>query len=135
MRGIFGCEPGWGLTVVRIMAAIVFIVSGYGKWVGGIGATAAGFAKIGIPLPGVAAPFIATLELAGGTLLALGLLTRPLALLFAVEMTVTSFYVKFPAQWWNPVRIDLMLLAAGVLLILAGPGRVALDNMWRMEKQ
>ena len=45
-------------------------------------------------------------------------------------MTVTAFYVKFPAQWWNPARIDLMLLAAGVLFVLAGPGRLALDELW-----
>jgi len=117
------------------MMAIVFIVSGSSKWAAGLAATAAGFAKIGIPAPGFAAFFIATLELGGGILLLLGLFTRVLGLLFALEMTVTAFYVKFPAQWWNPARIDLMLLAAGILLILAGPGRLALDNVWQEHER
>jgi len=90
---------------------------------------------VGIPAAGLAAPFIATLELGGGILLFLGLFTRVLGLLFTLEMIVTAFYVRFPAQWWNPARIDLMLLAAGILLILAGPGRLALDNVWRRREQ
>ena len=134
MRWIFGIDPGWGLTLLRLMTAIVFIVSGSGKWAAGVAATTAGFAKVGIPAPGIAAPFIVILELGGGILLFLGLFTRVLGLLFALEMTVTTFYVKFPAQWWNPVRIDLMLLVAGILLIIAGPGRLAVDNLWP-EKQ
>jgi len=98
MRSLWGVEPGWGITAVRIMTAIVFIVSGYGKWAAGMTATAAGFAKVGIPAAAVAAPFIATLELGGGILLLLGLMTRVLGVLFALEMIVTAFYVKFPAQ-------------------------------------
>jgi putative oxidoreductase len=135
MRGLWGVDPAWGITIVRIMMAIVFIVSGYGKWAAGMTTTAAGFAKAGIPAAEIAAPFIATLELGGGILLLLGLATRVLGVLFALEMIVTAFYVKFPAQWWNPARIDLMLLAAGVLLIIAGPGRLALDNVWQRREQ
>ena len=131
MRGIFGIDPGWGITLLRLMTAIVFIVSGSGKWAAGLAATTAGFAKVGIPAPGIAPPFIVVLELGGGILLFLGLFTRGLGLLFAFEMTVTTFYVKFPAQGWNPARIDLMLLVAGILLIIAGPGRLAVDNLWR----
>jgi putative oxidoreductase len=130
MRGLFGVHPGWGITVVRLVTATVFIVSGYGKWAASLAAVAAGFAKIGIPIPGVMAPFIATLELGGGILLFLGLITRVLGLLFALEMVVTAFYVKFPAQWWNPARLDLMLLAAGILVMIGGPGRLALDDLW-----
>jgi putative oxidoreductase len=134
MRGIFGIDPGWGIALLRLMTAIVFIVSGSGKWAVGLAATTAGFARVGIPAPGIAAPFIVILELGGGLLVFLGLFTRVLGLLFALEMTVTAFYVKFPAQWWNPARIDLMLLVAGILLIIVGPGRLAVDNLWP-EKQ
>ena len=73
MRGIFGLDPGWGIAVGRLVTGIVFAVSGYGKWAAGMGATAGGFGKIGIPAPGAAAPFVATLELVGGLLLCLGL--------------------------------------------------------------
>ena len=63
MRGIFGIDPGWGITLLRLMTAIVFIVSGSGKWAAGLAATTAGFAKVGIPAPGIAAPFIVIREL------------------------------------------------------------------------
>jgi len=134
MRGIFGIDPGWGITLLRLMTAIVFIVSGSGKWAAGVAATTAGFAKVGIPAPGIAAPFIMVLELGGGILLFLGFFTRGLGLLFAVEMMVTAFYVKFPAQWWNPARIDLMLLVTGILLVIVGPGRLAVDTLWLEER-
>ena len=45
MRGIFGIDPGCGITLLRLMTAIVFIVSGSGKWAAGLAATTAGFAK------------------------------------------------------------------------------------------
>jgi putative oxidoreductase len=66
MRGPWDVDPAWGITIVRIMMAIVFIVSGYGKWAGGMTATATGFAKAEIPAAAIAAPLIATLELGGG---------------------------------------------------------------------
>src|SRR5438477_9542572 len=98
MRGIFGIDPGWGITLLRLMTAIVFIVSGSGKWAAGVAATTAGFAKVGIPASGIAAPFIMILELGGGIFLFLGLFTRGLGLLFAVEMAVTAFLRQVSLQ-------------------------------------
>ena len=60
----------------------------------------------------------------------LGLFTRWLGLLFAIEFTVAAFYVKLP-QGWNAMRIDLMLLASGILLALEGAGPASLDALWR----
>lgn len=130
MKNLSRIDPGWGITIVRIMMAVIFIVSGFKKWQAGMGATAAFFTKVGIPLPGVAAPLVGTLEVVGGILLLLGIASRLFGLLFAIEMIVTAFYVKFPAQWFDPARIDLMLLAAGTMVVIAGPGRLAVDNLW-----
>lgn len=132
MAGIWGSHPGWGLTAVRVAMAIILIVAGYQKWVSGIGGTSAYFAKVGIPLAGVMGPFIGLLELGGGLLLLVGLFARWLGLLYAIEFTVAAFYVKFPAGFAGG-RLDLMLLAGGLLFLLAGPGRAAIDEVW-LEK-
>jgi putative oxidoreductase len=127
MRGVLGIQPGWGLTLVRISTGLIFAVHGYQKFTGGIAGVVGFFTKLGIPAPGVMAPFIATLELAGGVLLILGLLTRWVALLLVIEMIVTAFWVQIPARGWNASDLDRSLLAASLALFLAGPGRAAID--------
>ena len=128
MRGIFGVDPGWGVTVVRISMGLIFAVHGYQKFAGGIPGVSAFFAKVSIPLPGLMAPFIAVLELVGGILLVLGLATRWVGLLFALEMIVTTFWVQIPGRGWGASDLDRSLLAGGILLFLAGAGRAALDE-------
>jgi len=125
MRGILGIHPGWGITAVRVAMALVLIYSGWGKWNAGMSAVAGGFEKMGIPFPGVAGPFIAVLELVGGILLLLGIAGRWLGLLYTIEFIVAFFYVKLPAGFGG-ARLDLMLLAGGVVIFLAGPGKAAL---------
>ena len=112
------------------MTGLLFAVHGYQKFAGGIGGVTTLFAKLAIPFPGLIAPFIAILELVGGILLLLGVATRVVAGLFAVEMLVTTLWVKMPSAGWNASDLDRMLLVSCVLLVLAGPGAAALDRLW-----
>jgi putative oxidoreductase len=130
MGGVLGINPGWGLTLIRISTGLIFAVHGYQKFAGGIAGVAGYFAKLGIPAPGLMAPFVATLELAGGVLLLLGLATRWVGLLLVLEMIVTGFLVQIPAKGWNGSDLDRSLLAAGLALFLAGPGRAAIDALF-----
>ena len=130
MRRIGGIDPDWGVTAVRVMTGLLFAIHGYQKFAGGIGGVSAYFAKVSIPLPVVMAPFIAGLELVGGILLILGLATRVVGGLFALEMLVTTLWVKIPSSGWNASDLDRMLLVACVLFVLAGPGAAALDRLW-----
>jgi len=130
MKRIAGLHPDWGITLVRLMTGLLFAVHGYQKFAGSIGGVTTLFAKLAIPFPGLMAPFIAILELVGGILLLLGVATRVVACLFAVEMLVTTLWVKMPSAGWNASDLDRMLLVACVLLVLAGPGAAALDRLW-----
>jgi putative oxidoreductase len=121
--------PAWGIFIVRIATGLLFAIHGWQKFAGGIGGAAAFFSKIGIPMPGVMAPFVAGLELIGGILLILGLATRWISLLFVCEMLVTTLYVQLPAKGWNGADLDRMVLAAALLLVLAGPGAAAIDSL------
>jgi putative oxidoreductase len=134
MRGIAGIDPGWGITAVRVATALVFIVAGYTKWfVWGLPRVTEAMTKYSLPLPGVFALLAATAELVGGIALLVGLFGRWLGLFYTVEFAIAFFWVKLRMQGFNDGRIDLLLLAAGILLFLAGPGRAAVDNLW-LEK-
>jgi putative oxidoreductase len=133
MRGLLGIDPAWGITPVRVVMGLVFVVAGYTKISIGMQPVAANFAKYSIPLPGIVAPFIAVLELVGGVFLLGGFGTRILALLFVCEFAVTAFWVKLRLLGWIDGRLDLMILAGALLLLLAGPGRAAFDNTRRFS--
>ena len=120
--------PAYGIFIVRSTTGALFAVHGYQKFAGGIGGVVGFFSKLGVPAPGVLAPFVAGLELVGGILLILGVATRWISLLFACEMLVTTVFVQIPAKGWNGADLDRMLLAATLLFILAGPGAWAVQG-------
>jgi putative oxidoreductase len=130
MRGIGSIDPGWGVTVVRVVMALIFIVHGYAKLAGGLGGVADFFGKAGLPLPGASALLIMLLELGGGVLLLIGLFSRWLGLLYAIEFAVATFYVKLPHEGFMHASFELLLLAGGLLFFLAGGGRASVDEMW-----
>jgi putative oxidoreductase len=126
--------PMWGITVVRVMAGIILFVAALEKFNGG---GFDGFTKavtgMGLPLPQVWGVFIPLLELIGGALILVGLGARWVAAFFIVEFAVTSFVIKAPRQppfgGWDSMRIDLMLLAASITVLLVGPGALALESV------
>ena len=123
-------DPGWGVAAVRVVMGLIFLNAGWGKVAIGFATVASNFAKMGMPVPGITGPFIALLELVGGALLLVGLAGRWVGLLFALEFVVAAFVVKLPNTGWAGARLDLMLLAGGVLLFFAGSGRLSIDEVW-----
>ncbi|HEX7927171.1 MAG TPA: DoxX family membrane protein, partial [bacterium] len=90
MRAFIAALRGQGdlaMLLLRLVLASIFIVAGYNKFFGaGLERVTQMFTGYGVvPVPAVAAPFIAALEFAGGILLALGLFTRYVAVLYFLE--------------------------------------------------
>ena len=135
MRGIGGIDPGWGITAVRVAMAIILIAAGWVKWFhwGVTTGVTANFTKYGFPAPAAFAFIAATMELVGGAALFLGLFSRWLGLYFAVQFAIAFVFVKLRLATFAEGRLDLLLLAGGILFFLAGPGRAALDENW-LEK-
>ncbi len=133
-----GPNPGLGLGVLRIVLGIVFIAHGWGKVFGGIGDTAGFFGSLGIPLPTLAAWGIALLETGGGVLLILGLFVAPVAGLLVLHMLAGIFLVHLPNGFFvigagtGGYEFNLVLTAACLVLVMAGPGNWALQD--RMQK-
>lgn len=124
-------EPlAWPL--VRVATGAILIPHGWQKLFGGkLAGTAQGFAKMGLEPAFALALYIALLELVGGTLLALGFLTRLWAVLVAGFMAVAVVRVHWPnGYFWTvggyeyPLFWGLMALA----IAIKGAGRYSLDH-------
>src|SRR5438093_13235308 len=95
MRGILGIHPGWSITPLRVVMALILVIAGYTKMSIGMPAVAASFARYPIPFAWIAAPLIAVLELVGELLLLVGYGTRILAPLFCCQFLVAAVCVQF----------------------------------------
>jgi putative oxidoreductase len=128
----FRTLSGYAATVLRVVLGIIFIAHGKAKLDGGMEGTAGFFGSVGVPLPDLMAPLITALEIGGGLLLIIGLGTRIVALLFALEMIGTTLLVRVPlgliAEQGVGAEFDLAMLAGSLAILFLGPGKLAVDN-------
>lgn len=123
-----------GYVVMRVIGGGVICWAGYIKmFVWGFSGTTKGFVKMGIILPDITAPFIALLEFFGGAAVIAGLFTRYLGVLFVIEFIVAFLAVKMGAGY-GKFRIDVILIAFGVLIATHGPGSYSLDRTLKLDQ-
>ena len=115
------------LSVFRIVVGVLFMQHGAQKlfgWFGGMGGS--GAAAELTSMMGVAG----VLEFFGGLLIALGLLTRPVALLLFAQMVAAYFMAHAPqggVPLLNGGELALLYAFAFLYLAASGPGRLSLD--------
>lgn len=121
-----------GLLLLRLVVGAIFAAHGAQKiFEFTIPGTIGSFADMGVPLPEIAAPAVAFIELIGGILLILGLFTRVVGILLAGDMIVALVTVHLPAGLWvgeGGYEFVAVLGAAALALALTGAGRVSLDG-------
>lgn len=121
-----------GLLLLRIVVGAIFAAHGAQKiFEFTIPGTIGSFADMGVPLPEIAAPAVAFIELGGGILLILGLFTRVAGILLAGDMIVALVTVHLPAGLWvgeGGYEFVAVLGAAALALALTGAGRISLDG-------
>jgi putative oxidoreductase len=121
--------------LARILLAIIFIKSGFGK-IGGFENVVAAIGGKGIPLPQVAAAITIAIELLGGLLLLVGWKARWAALLIFLWLIPTTllfhnFWAVPPEQYMNQQNHFLKNVAimGGLLMVWAfGPGRLSIGR-------
>lgn len=138
MESLFGGAGDWGLLALRVALGIIFIYHGYSKLlkvppIGGPGGLAKGLQTLGFPVPLFLAWVVALVEVPGAAALILGLFTRWVSLIIAIEMAVVIFRVKrgrgvaFTARDTTGWEFDFINLAAALALMLLGAGSISLD--------
>ncbi|MFL5261664.1 MAG: DoxX family protein [Anaeromyxobacteraceae bacterium] len=119
------------LSVLRIIAAFLFIQFGTAKLFAFPGAVMPGGATAAVAsLPGVAA----VLEAFGGALLLLGLFTRPVAFVLSGEMAFAYFIGHAPKGFWpvlNQGHPAILFCFVWLYLSAAGGGPWSLDALRR----
>jgi len=113
------------LGVLRIMTALQFIEHGSQKLFDFPVGAHAGGSLTGLTLTA------GILEFAGGILLALGLLTRPVAFLLAGEMAIAYFMAHMPRDFFpanNGGDAAISFCFIFLYLMFVGAGAFALDN-------
>ena len=118
----------WMLGVLRIITGLIFLEHGSAKL---LGFPPAGEGQAVNPplmsLMGIGG----ILELVGGSLIALGLFTRPVAFVLAGEMAVAYWMFHAPQGPFplsNGGDAAILYCFVFLYLVFAGPGRPALDE-------
>jgi len=117
------------LLVLRFALGLIFIYHGYPKLFGNPRHYAEVFTQLGFAYGTSYA--IGALEVFGGALLVAGFFTRPMALLFTVEMAVAIWKVHSKKGYLavNEYELALMVGAAALALATCGPGAISLDEL------
>ena len=122
------------ILLARILLVVLFAVSGWAKLTG-FAATVAYMTQVGAPVPYVAAVVATAVELLGAIAIALGLWTRPVALLLALFTLGTAlighpFWTMEGAdRYANSINFykNISIISAFLLLYVTGPGRYSVD--------
>jgi uncharacterized membrane protein YphA (DoxX/SURF4 family) len=136
------------VVLIRLMAGGVFLSEGIQKFLFADDVGAGRFAKIGIPLPEVTAPFVGVVEIVCGALILLGFLTRLASIALLIDIVVAIFSTKIPilighGYWrfsvskvsyyglWgmlHEARTDLSMLLGLLFLLIVGAGTWSIDG-------
>jgi uncharacterized membrane protein YphA (DoxX/SURF4 family) len=129
-------------SVVRVAAGAVMAVHGVDKLVDGPAGFGAFLGSMGVPAPTPMGWAVAFGETLGGVLLVVGLLSRLTALLLTVHLCVAIALVNSDTGFMTPHQgpaagagagFPLMMVAAFLVVLLAGPGPLALDRSLGIE--
>ncbi len=122
----------YGILVGRSLIGILFLVSGYGMFAGGVASTAGYFASVGIPMAGVAAWVAIIVKIGGGLALILGYrVGLAAAALILFTLGATYFGHRDLSDQMNEIAVMKNLAIVGGLLYVMAYGA---GTGWRLKK-
>ena len=99
MKSIQNLDPdktGSAVILIRLIVGTVFLSEGIQKFLFSESLGVGRFIKIGIPAPGILAPFVGGVEIVFGILVLIGLITRLAAIPLIINMLVAISTTKIP---------------------------------------
>jgi putative oxidoreductase len=134
LRRLLASEASAAVLLIRLLVGAVFVSEGLQKFLFPDDLGVGRFTTIGMPSPDILAPFVGIVEIVGGLLLLLGLLTRLAAIPLIVDMRVALATTKIPILakegFWkmaHEARTDWSMLLGALFLRLVGAGAWSLD--------
>jgi uncharacterized membrane protein YphA (DoxX/SURF4 family) len=130
-----GATLEWAALPLRAVLGAVFVVSGGGKFRRGISGTGNWFRGLGLPLPQLSARLVATVELAGGVLLLVGLFVHWVAVPLFLNMLVATWVEKvklrapFSGGEMQGYELTVLLAGGSLALVLLGAGPLSIDAL------
>jgi putative oxidoreductase len=118
------------LFVARILLAVIFLLSGFGKLTN-IAGTASYFASYSLPMPTATAVIVGLIELLGGLAVLLGFKTRIAAWVLAIFSVATALvaHTDFGDQMQMINFMKNLAIAGGFLaLAVEGAGSISVDG-------
>ena len=124
-----------GILIVRLAVGLTFAAHGaqkvFGWWAGpGFAGWTGAITRMGLRPAPLWAALSAGVELVGGVLLVLGLLTPIASALVVAQCVYIVFRVHLPRGFWSKnggIEFPLQLLAGALLIAASGPGAIAID--------
>lgn len=120
-------------ALLRVVAGGFLVAHGWPKWQAGVATFAANsLARRGLEPALPLAWTVVSLETLGGLLIALGLLTRPIAFLATAHLAFITFWVLWPTGFsWTRGGWEFAAMWAAVMLYIVtkGGGSWSLDRL------
>lgn len=125
------------LLVLRLVLGVVFIAHGYQRlFIDGMVETTGQFSAWQVPQPKLSAWITTLVELGGGGLLILGLLSTVAAGVLLLLVLAALYFVHLDNGFFiadGGIELTLVLAAALVMIIVYGPGRASLDGVLQRD--
>jgi len=126
-NGRWPANPALGISLVRLMMGSIIVVAGTQKVLGPLPWGGAGR----FPSPELFGYYIPAHEFIFGILILVGFLTRWVAIAAIIEFFITGIVIKLtsapPFGGYESARIDYMLLATAIALVVGGGGVLSVD--------
>ncbi|MDA8416132.1 MAG: DoxX family protein [Betaproteobacteria bacterium] len=129
MNKLFDSTSSVVMVVGRVLIALLFVVSGWGK-IRGYAGTEAYMQSAGVP--GALLPLVILLELGGGIAIMTGIYTRLVALVLAGFSIIAAllFHAGSQDMMQQIMFLKNLGLAGGFLFLVAnGAGRISIDHL------
>jgi putative oxidoreductase len=136
LSGLYRSLVPYGYPVIRFGAGAILIYHGWAKLFLGFAPFVAEhiLTPMGFPAPLAWTYFLGILECLGGAAIAIGLFTRPIALMLTVEMAIITFgwawqFGYFFTNKGGGYEYPLLMLIVFAGILMRGSDRCSIDRM------